>query len=184
MMRDLAKEAVLWLISKGLRPPSSLTDKVGELVSLRKLLLQLRIDCVLDVGANRGQFATELRRIGYTGRIISFEPVASEFDILQRRFARDKNWYGHNMALGSSEETKTINVPRLSVMSSILQPIQKSADYRTETIQIRRLDRLFPSLCGDMIAPRVFLKMDTPGLRSRSVPGCRTLPATIARAPE
>ena len=41
------------------------------------ILRQRAIDLVIDVGANAGQFGAGLRRIGYQGRILSFEPVAS-----------------------------------------------------------------------------------------------------------
>src|SRR5690349_18103875 len=40
---------------------------------LKRLLSHLEIDCVFDVGANVGQYATMLRKhAGYKGRIISF----------------------------------------------------------------------------------------------------------------
>ena len=37
------------------------------------------IPLVIDVGACRGEFATELRQRGYHGDIASFEPVAEAF---------------------------------------------------------------------------------------------------------
>ncbi len=40
---------------------------------LRNLLQLHRIDLVLDVGANRGQFARLVRQLGFLGRIVSFE---------------------------------------------------------------------------------------------------------------
>jgi len=35
------------------------------------------------VGANRGQFGTLLRGIGYTGWIISFEPIRASYEALK-----------------------------------------------------------------------------------------------------
>ena len=52
---------------------------------LRKLLAALKVDCVFDVGANVGQYASMLRhQAKYKGRIISFEPLSREFQELER----------------------------------------------------------------------------------------------------
>lgn len=163
MFKSLAKNLVLWGVSKGLRLPQPPVDRINELTFLAALLKRLKIDCVLDVGANRGQFAGELRRIGYSGLIISFEPVSTEFSVMQARFKDDSHWRGYQIALGSVEESKVILIPRLTVMSSLLEPIHEEKDMRKETIEVRRLDKLFPSILPTRCLSRIFLKMDTQG---------------------
>ena len=52
-------------------------DRGSHPLARRRLLFQsLAVDVVLDVGANTGQFAQQLRRdCDYAGRIVSFEPL-------------------------------------------------------------------------------------------------------------
>src|SRR5437868_7811678 len=66
--RPFAYKLLPWL-------PVSWAHWFRNRVLLRHVLGKLSINCVLDVGANRGQFGTLLRGIGYTGWIISFEPI-------------------------------------------------------------------------------------------------------------
>ena len=50
-------------------------DQYPEILSLRRFLSAFAVDCVIDVGANHGQYATMLRRdVGFAGAILSFEP--------------------------------------------------------------------------------------------------------------
>jgi len=138
---------------------------------LSQLLLKLGIDCLLDVGANRGQYGAMLRKAGYRGRIVSFEPVKASFDILKARAAKDPNWRVCHYALGAKAGTKTIHVSRSSVMASFLDATDYSHHQfpegmpvvREEKVQIRTLDQVFAEATGGLKAPRVFLKMDTQG---------------------
>ena len=44
-----------------------------------RLLTSERVDLLLDVGANEGQYAVRMRRAGFQGRMISFEPLSAAF---------------------------------------------------------------------------------------------------------
>lgn len=139
---------------------------------LQKLFDDLNINCVIDVGANVGQFGSALRNSGYDGRIVSFEPVSRVFDELNMRALNDDDWHTYNFALGSENECKEINVASASVLSSFksLSEYAKS-DFldnkdnieNTEDVQIRRLDDIFKDLTSDLSNPRIFLKLDTQG---------------------
>lgn len=159
MLKSLALSA----ISAGFALPDGPVSRVGELVSLRKLLALLRINCVIDVGANIGQFAYDLRGIGFTGRIVSFEPLSAEFAALSKAREGDLAWEGFQKALGQKTGSARIGVPKLSVMSSLLSPIREQAVMRYEDVQICRLDSMFPHLVRNIQEPRVLLKMDTQG---------------------
>lgn len=160
---SIMKSMAMWSVSKDLQLPHAQLDRVSELLFLRRLLAQLNVDCVLDVGANRGQFAQELRGIGYNGRIISFEPIASEFSVLRRKFVNDSKWRGYQIALGSKAESMTITIPKLTVMSSLLEPRVSEQSARKETVPVMRLDDVLPPLVTEFGIARVFLKMDTQG---------------------
>ena len=41
----------------------------------QKIIKYYGIDSILDVGANVGQYASELRQLNYKGDILSFEPL-------------------------------------------------------------------------------------------------------------
>jgi FkbM family methyltransferase len=160
----MLKNVALRLISSGWRvPQQEKLDRFQELVMLKRVLDSLEINCVLDVGANRGQYALELRGIGFTGAIISFEPVRTEFAVLHDRFKNDAMWKGYELALGQVNGVATINVPRLTVLSSLLTPLRRDPETHAENIEVRRLDEMFSIAAQGISRPRVFLKMDTQG---------------------
>jgi FkbM family methyltransferase len=129
------------------------------------------IELVLDVGAQVGNYAAFLRRNGYTGRIISFEPVAPTFEVLAQRAASDPHWQAVNLALGSQDGEAELNVTKSTVFSSFLTPnafaLREWADGavidHVERVTVRRLDRVLPELIGSGPVPSTFLKMDTQG---------------------
>ena len=56
-------------------------------------LQRLRIERLLDIGSNTGQFATKLRSAGYHGIIYSVEPQASAYAQLLHNAAVDLRWF-------------------------------------------------------------------------------------------
>lgn len=133
-----------------------------------KQLQHHRVDVVLDVGANEGQYARHLRGIGYKGRIVSVEPLAAPFETLQRSASSDPRWDAVQMGLGAEDREVLAHVPTDTRFSSIRQPLpalhafdDDSRPVRTERIDVRRLDGVFDQL----VQPheRVFLKVDTQG---------------------
>ena len=145
-----------------IRPITGISARWLELEALRTVLRERAIDLVLDVGANTGQFVRKLRRLGYRGRIISFEPDPRTYETLVARHGHDLLWRGVPFALGDTQTTATLNLARHSVLTSFLTHVG-GAEYHegTADVPVRRLDRLW-----DEIVPpgaRVLLKTDTQG---------------------
>jgi len=133
---------------------------------LRHLFAVHQIDCVLDVGAQHGVYGRWLRGNGYRGRIVSFEPVSDSYARLAE--GCDSDWTAVHCALGSENAQATINVARLSQLSSFRQAgdgagvVGTAIDtVATETVPVRRLD----SGWEEWVPPgaRVYLKIDTQG---------------------
>ena len=151
----------------------------------KRLLESYEIDMVLDVGANAGQFARQLRRdLGYERRIASFEPLGAAFALLRAHAQGDPAWQVFNFAIGDAEERREINIAANSQSSSLLGMLpshEKAAPEARyvgrEAIEVRTLDSLFAGLCGS--ARNVYLKIDTQGYESRVLKGAEKSLARI-----
>ncbi len=78
---------------------------------LGAVLAQQDIDCILDVGANVGQYYDFLRdKVLYEGPIVSFEPVSRNIDRLRERARCDSAWHIEAYALGAVQGSLPINV--------------------------------------------------------------------------
>ncbi|WP_236075881.1 FkbM family methyltransferase [Streptomyces coffeae] len=133
------------------------------------LLEKYGVNCVFDVGANAGQYAKRLRRLGYSGRIVSFEPTKDTFATLQQAAEADPEWWVYPFGLGREDATATIHAD-WSTMNSLLPPsdygkdrYRRFARTRTEEIEIRRLDGVMDQALAGLTEPRPYLKMDTQG---------------------
>lgn len=137
-----------------------------------KLIRDHGIDLVFDVGANAGQYAKELRDLGYTGRIVSFEPLSAAFEKLRAAATRDARWEAIRVAVGERSGRATINVSANSYSSSLLPMLpaherhaRGSGYVGREEVPIETLEALVGAHAKP--AERLFVKIDTQGYERR-----------------
>lgn len=143
-----------------------------------RIIKNLNIGTLFDIGANTGQYAQLMRKLGYTNEIISFEPLSNEFQALLAACAEDINWHAYNYALGRDNTTSVINIAGNSYSSSILemlashsQSAPKSAYVGTEEIVVKSLDTVFNSFYKQ--DEKIMLKIDTQGYEKQVLDGAR-----------
>ena len=144
-------------------------------------LNRFQVDLVLDVGANVGQFSSELRSVGYRGEIVSFEPLSAAHNKLLEVANRDPLWHiHHRCAIGDNDGEIEINIAGNSVSSSVLPMMEshssaaKDAVYvGVESVPLRQLDSVAPDYLAKSRCP--FLKIDTQGFEWQVLDGAREI---------
>lgn len=141
---------------------------------LERLLRDLAIDCVIDVGANDGDFASMVRGAGWTGPVASFEPQSGCVEALERLAKDDPTWRIFGMALSDHDGHASLNLRAASQLTSMNEPRLDSRaassdrvrDHLgvigTEEIVVRRLDSIFEEVSAAPVH-RAYLKIDTQG---------------------
>ena len=150
-----------------------------ETLRLVRVLEHHGIDLVFDIGANVGQYGRRLRRGGYTGRIVSFEPLSTAHAELQKEATGDSDWtVAPRMAIGDSDVPVSINISAESDMSSVLDFTAEMADLLdssayvgSEVASQARLDAVLGKYAGT--TDRIMLKIDTQGAEARVLNGAR-----------
>jgi FkbM family methyltransferase len=163
MLRSFFVTTLYRLTSVPVAFPRDLSAKWLELTNLRRFLADQRMNVVLDVGANEGQFATKLRRLGFTGFIASFEPDPRPYSRLVQRHGRDPAWRGYQIALGDADTETAFHLAKDSVLSSFLSPTDPENVSSTIRVPVRRLDGIVAEVLESIPTPRVLLKTDTQG---------------------
>lgn len=167
-----------WLVLRTLRQRAGI-----DVVRARKnpniidFIENRRINLVLDVGANTGQFGQALRDRGYAGRIISFEPVKEAFSELESRARGDHLWTTANLALGASSGVMAINVSKDSQFSSFNDLTETARSFDTnaevkasESVVVKTLDEAAPPRDPNS---NILLKIDTQGYERPVLEGAK-----------
>lgn len=148
--------------------------QITSMPSLARFLESRKINLVLDVGANIGQFGLKIRKRGYRGEIISFEPIPQVAEKLRQIAMRNQPWTVHQVGLGATDGELDLNVSENSVFSSFLQQTDFTRDFDKSSAvayviktRVQRLDNYISQLVGKS----VFLKIDVQGLERQVLSG-------------
>lgn len=144
---------------------------------ISKILEYNNCSVVFDVGANCGQFASDLIRYNFQGKIISFEPSSEAHNNLMLRSRKFLKWIIHErIALGNKDDKLILNISSNSVSSSILNineihknSAKDSEFVSREEVYVKKLDDIFIHYVVD--SDIFFLKIDTQGFEKNVLDG-------------
>jgi len=149
----------------------------SDALQLSKALEAGAINVVFDIGANAGQFSSGIREHGYTGKIVSFEPLSSARKQLLTFASHDRDWTVHDRcAIGDQDGDIEINISGNSVSSSVLPMLEShssaavgSAYIDSERVPISKLD----TISHHYLTPEsnLFIKIDTQGFEWQVLDG-------------
>ena len=158
---------------------SKINREGSHLSRIKKFIDLLNTNLVLDIGANKGQFARSIRKTGYNGKILSFEPLKEVYDELTINSFKDKKWEVYpRRAVGNSNSEITINVSKNFASSSVLNILDEHVNSASDSKYINsylvkqiklddiELDKNFTS---------IFLKIDVQGYELDVLKGAEEL---------
>ncbi len=145
------------------------TLATSEEARMQYLFTHHNIDCVLDVGANIGQYAKSIRELGYSGRIVSFEALSAAYTSLKAASNKDPLWQiAPRAAIGNTDGEIELQISENSQSSSLLKisdfhlEVTPDAAYvDSEVVQLSKLDTIAQSYIND--ADSIYLKIDVQG---------------------
>lgn len=143
------------------------------------------VNVVFDVGANVGQFSSGLRSLGFSGKIVSFEPLSSAHEELAAAAKSDEYWLIHpRCAVGDRNGEIEIHISGNSVSSSVLPMLDAHSSAASDSAYVA--SESTPLITLDSVAAkyldedsRVFLKIDTQGFEWQVLDGAES---TLKRA--
>lgn len=139
------------------------------------VLKELNCKTIIDVGANKGQFALTARKCFPDARIYSFEPLGKPAVIYNKVFAADKNIKLYPYAISDETGETEIHISHREDSSSLL-PIGETQnemfpgtyEIGTEKITMKRLVDVLT--ISDLLTP-VLLKIDVQGFELNVLKG-------------
>ena len=172
------------------RIAKALTRLGFELVALKRderqhlyeILQRFAIGSVVDVGANQGQFGLLVRGLGYSGSILSVEPMDAAFRRLEIQSRGDPLWSVYRAALSHEPGARLLNISGNSTSSSLLAITELHVDAEP-TSQTLRTEKVAATTLDEVVGrhglyPPYFLKIDVQGSEMAVLDGG---PNTLAR---
>lgn len=152
---------------------------VAASIEHRHILSRFKFNTIIDIGANRGQFALIARYLNKSSKILSFEPLSEPASTFNKIFSSDENVILYNFAIAPKKDQLTIHVSARDDSSSLLPitPLQEkifpgTKEIKTNTVQVAPLDSFIKDI--DILKPAL-LKLDVQGFELEALCGCESL---------
>lgn len=142
-------------------------------------VLSRDLTMVIDIGANRGQFALAVRRWAPAARIISFEPLPGPSSVFRNVFEGDNQVKLYQIAIGPNVEQRAMHLSKRDDSSSLLPISSVQSSMFPGTSEVALIDvpvgPLSEFVCADELTPRSMLKLDVQGFEYEALLGCESL---------
>ncbi len=146
-------------------------------------LVKRNIATVLDIGANKGQFAMMIHKILPHATIFSFEPIEKCYNKIVKKMIKVPNFRAFNYALGDTDASMEMHVNDFTPSSSLLQMtgfhvcvFPFTAKEHMEEVRIKRLDTIAQELSFN---GNLLVKIDVQGYEDKVIEGGQSV---ISRA--
>lgn len=156
---------------------------VFQSIELSEVMPASPIDVVVDVGANRGQFALLSRAYFPESRLVCFEPGSAAYECLERVVGGYPEVRLVQAGLGSGSDQRELLVAADDDSSSFLPPTRRQLQSaprsridRVEVVKVLRGDAL---LSSEDLAGTTLLKLDVQGSELDVLEGFRMVIAKI-----
>lgn len=138
----------------------------GEFNLIKNLSDKFKVDYIIDVGANVGEYTSDAQSIS-GAEVYSFEPVVETYSELVSNVHKNSKVNTYNLALGDTTGVIDINIHSNSSVSSILD--LRPGQTKVSQIEISRGDVFFKNIFQEN--KFYFLKIDTEGFESKVLSG-------------
>lgn len=160
-------------------------DNMAPIAQKCRMWDRYGVSLMLDVGANIGQFGCDIRQAGYTGRIVSFEPLPKAFERLRPLASKFPVWEMQNMALGAKAGRAVMHVASHDESSSFLPMLDRHRQAAPSIGWAEDLEVPVETIAGvwdRFVRPgdRVFLKIDAQGFEPQILDGAEPVLDKIA----
>tara|TARA_R110002020_G_scaffold47937_2_gene137028 strand:+ start:87251 stop:88120 length:870 start_codon:yes stop_codon:yes gene_type:complete len=146
-----------------------------DFIPKHRWILNYKFSFIIDVGANRGQFAARFRALFPEAIIYSFEPIPEVYDQLCKRFEKDANFKGFNLGLGKESGEINFFQNEFSDSSSALpmknlhkENFPKTTNEKQIEIKVECLDTVMKSIS---ISHPLLIKIDVQGFEEMVIIG-------------
>ena len=142
-------------------------------------ILDNRLNTIVDIGANRGQFALACWKWAPNAKVISFEPLNTPATVYEKIFKNNLNFKLFRGAIGPNIEKKLINVSNKDDSSSLLpigiNQIKNFPGTQKSHMEEVSISPLGAALDSKMIGAPALLKLDVQGYEFEALEGCEQL---------